>query len=123
MFSFKSLGHFFASAAHDIKVGVTFLQAHQPQIDSALETGAAVVSIADPALAPLATQIERAGEAALGEVFAVVSKLNDAEAAHGVSISLDSAAIAEFKNLLALITQLKPSAMIPPASLTEPKAA
>lgn len=122
MFSFKSLGHFFASAAHDIKVGVTFLQNHQTQIDGVLQTGAAVVSIADPAFAPLATEIERAGEAALGEIFAVVSKISDAEAAHGVNISLDAAAIAEFKALFAAISQIKPSAMIPPASLTAPEA-
>lgn len=108
MFSFKSVGHFLASVAHDVKVGVTFLQNHEAQINSGLQTAAAIVSVADPALAPIATTIERAGEAALGEVLAVVSKLSDAEAAHGASISLDAAAIAEFKQLLVDIEKLKP---------------
>jgi hypothetical protein len=117
MFSFKSLGHFFASAAHDIKVGVTFLTTHQQQINAVGETVAAVVGVADPALAPLATSIERAGEAALGEVLAVVSKLDDAAAAKGASVSLDAAAVAEFKALIASIEKLKPGATVAPANL------
>lgn len=117
MFSFKSLGHFFASVAHDVKVGVTFLDNHQKQIDTGLEATAAVVSVADPALAPIATEIERAGEAALGEVFAVVSKVDAAEAAKGVSVTLDAVAVAEFKTLLADIEKLKPGSTVAPANL------
>ena len=110
-FNFKSVGHFFASAAHDAKVIATFLQVHQPQINKVAETGAAVISIADPALAPLATVIERAAEAALGEVLAVVSKLTDAEAAKGANVALDAAAIAEFKTLLASMEKLNPGTL------------
>ena len=86
MFSFASPGHFFASVSHDIKVGVTFLQNHQAQIDSTLQVGANVVSALDPALAPLAQVIDRAGEAALGEILAVVSKASDAEAARASTL-------------------------------------
>lgn len=119
MFSFQSLDHFFASAAHDVKVGLTFISNHQTQINNVLGTATAVVSLTDPALAPIATQIDRAAEAALGEVLAVVSKLDEAAAQKGVSITLDAAAVAEFKNLLALIESLKPGATKPPASLTQ----
>lgn len=120
MFTFKSVGHFFASVAHDIKVGVTFLQNHQQQINADLQTGAAIVSIADPALAPIATTIERAGEAALGEVLAVVSKLTDAEADAGTSIPLDAAAIAEFKTLIVDIEKLKPGTVTSAAAIAAP---
>jgi hypothetical protein len=108
MFSFKSAGHFLASVAHDIKVGVTFLQNHEKQIDTGLQTAAAITGLLDPALAPIASTIERAGEAALGEVLAVVAKLTDAEAAQGTNIPLDAAAIAEFKQLISDIEKLKP---------------
>lgn len=121
MFSFQSVGHFFASVAHDIKTVGSFLQSHQQQIDTTLQTGAAVVSLLDPALAPLATTIERAGEAALGEVLSAVSKLSDAEAAHGVNISLDAAAITEFKKLLADIEKLKPGMMASAAAIEPAK--
>jgi hypothetical protein len=117
MFSFASPGHFFASLSHDIKVGVTFLQNHQAQIDSTLQVGANVVSALDPALAPLAQVIERAGEAALGEILAVVSKASDAEAAKGIDITLNQAVVQEFKNLLLCFEKIKPGSTVPPANL------
>jgi hypothetical protein len=117
MFSFASPGHFFASLSHDIKVGVTFLQNHQAQIDSTLQVGANVVSALDPALAPLAQVIERAGEAALGEILAGVSKASDAEAAKGIDITLNQAVVQEFKNLLLCFEKIKPGSTVPPANL------
>jgi hypothetical protein len=117
VFSFKSVGHFFASVTHDVKVGLTFLANHQAQIDTGLATGAALLSTADPALAPIASQIERASEAALGEVLAAVSKVTDAAGAGGVSVSLDTAAVAEFKQLIAAIEKLKPGTVATAAAL------
>jgi hypothetical protein len=117
MFSFASPGHFFASLSHDIKVGVTFLQNHQAQIDSTLQVGANVIGALDPALAPLAQVIERAGEAALGEVLAVISKASDAEAAKGIDITLNQAVVQEFKNLLLSFEKIKPGSTIAPANL------
>lgn len=105
MFNFKSVGHFLASAVHDTKV---FLAGHQAQIDGALRTGATIISVADPALAPLAIAIERASEAALGSVLAAVSTGDAAVAAKGLNLELDAATINEFKDLLAAIEKAKP---------------
>ena len=117
MFSFASPGHFFASLSHDIKVGVTFLQNHQAQIDSTLQVGANVVSALDPALAPVAQAIERAGEAALGEVLAAISKASDAEATRGIDITLNQAVVQEFKNLLLSFEKIKPGSTVVPVNL------
>lgn len=122
MFMFKTLGHFFASLAHDVTVGIQFLGKHEKQIDTVMQAGATIASAIDPALAPIATEIERAGEAVLGEVFAVVSKVDAAAEAKGVSITLDKAAVAEFKVLLQKIEALKPGSTQPPANLLERQA-
>ena len=117
MFAFRSLGHFFAAAAHDAKACVSFVSSHQAQIDRGLETAAVAVSALDPALAPLAATIERAGEAVLGEVLAVVSKLEAAGEAKGVDVALDASVVAELKALLAAIEKLKPGSTKPAAGL------
>jgi hypothetical protein len=116
MFSFHSLGHFFGTVAHDIAVGAKFLQAHESQVDKGLELGAAVVTAADPALAPVATGIARAGEALVGEALAVISKL-DAAASHPVTIELSVDAVNEFKKLYADIKSVKGLSAVPPAHL------
>src|SRR3982750_4592579 len=103
MFTFKSAAHFLASAVHDTKV---WLAGHQAQIDGTLRAGAIAISVADPALAPLALAIDRAAEAALGSVLAAVSAgdatvqaTSAAGSAQGLNIQLDVAAIEEFKKL------------------------
>lgn len=117
MFTFKSVGHFLASAAHDMKVGVQWLTTHQQQINAIGETAATVVGVVAPQYAPIATAIERAGEAALGEVLAVIDRLDEAAAAKGASVTLDAAAVAEFRALLAKMKALNPTAMTVPANL------
>jgi hypothetical protein len=84
---------------------------------SALRAGATVISAIDPTLAPLASQIERASEAALGEVLAVVSKASDATAAQGLNLQLDQATVAEFKALIAAIEKIKPGTVATAAAL------
>lgn len=117
MFGLRSAGHFFALLAHDFRVGAKFLVAHEAQIDKVLETGAAIASVVDPAIAPLAITIERAAEAALGEVLAAVAKISEAEAQHGANVALDVAAVQAFKDLLKQIEHLKPGATVIPAGL------
>lgn len=122
MFSFKSLGHFFASVVHDIKVGADattqFLTKNEAAIDKDAETAATVIAAADPALAPVVTSIERAGEALLGEALAAVNAV-DAAANSPATITLDVAAVQEIKALGADITKLKGAAAVPPAALTK----
>jgi hypothetical protein len=119
-FSLKTVGHFFAVAAHDVKVGVQFLVSHESQIDKGLQVGAAVVSLVDPALAGIATAIDRAGEAALGEVLGTVDKLTADQAKDGWTVTFSADAYADFKALLANIEALKPGSTVVPASLTSP---
>jgi hypothetical protein len=113
-FKIASIGHFFAIAVHDVKTALTFVVAHKSQIETAT---AGVVSLIDPALAPLATTIERAGEGLLGDALAVVSTLDDATAAKGANLTLDAATIADLKQLLADIQKVQPAAAAVPAGL------
>lgn len=126
MFSFQTVGHFFASLVHDIKVGAEataqFISKNQSTIDQDAEIAATLISAADPALAPIVTSIERAGEALLGEALAAVNAVS-AAANSPVTITLDIAAVNELKQLGADISKLKGAAAVPPASLTTPKAA
>jgi signal transduction histidine kinase len=112
-FSITSIGHFFAIAVHDLKTGLTFLVAHE----STVETAVSVASLIDPALAPLATTIERAGEALLGDALATVSALDAATAAKGANLTLDAQTITDLKQLLADIQKVKPAAAAVPAGL------
>lgn len=117
MFNFKSVGHFFASVVHDLKVGAQYLEAHEAQINAAVATGVAVISLADPALAPLAVVISRAEEALLGDFLAVIEKAGDAGHADGLNLKLDADTVAAGKKLLSDIKKLKPVAANPPAGL------
>lgn len=117
MFSFKSIAHFLASAVHDVKVGAQFLTAHQAQINQVVEVGATVASIAVPAAAPEIQILSRAGEAALGQILAVIAKTDEAAQANGLDVHLDAAAIVEFKALLPVLEKLKPGSTAIPAGL------
>jgi signal transduction histidine kinase len=112
-FKIASIGHFFAIVVHDVKTALTFVIAHESQAETAINVAAAL----DPALAPLASTIERAGEALLGDALAVVSKLDDATAAKGANLTLDAATITDLKQLLADLQKAKPSAATVPAGL------
>ena len=121
MFALRSAGHFFAGLGHDIKAAATWLGHNEGQIEKDLEKGAVIVSALDPKLAPMAKQIDRAGEYVLGEALAVAAKLSDAEAAHGASLTLDQAVIGELKDLLKGIAALKPGATQVPVGLLPPQ--
>lgn len=121
MFSFKSAGHFFATVVHDIKTGIdattAFLTAHESQIEQAGAVATSIISAADPALAPLATSIERAGEALLGEALAAVSALSTATT-QPLNITLDVDAVTELKTLFGQIKTIKGAAAVTvPATL------
>ena len=121
MFSFKSVPHFFASLVHDVRVGAAAVEAHSAQIQKvaseAGEAAVAVISVADPVLAPLASSIERAGESLLGEALAAVSKVDAAEKSP-LTITLDVDAAQELKTLFSDIKAAKGVvAVTPPASL------
>lgn len=117
-FTLKSVGHAFATVVHDVSVAVDFLIKHQGQINQNIAAGVAVVSFIDPAVAPLATTIARAGESLLGEALAVAHKLSDAEAQKGINVQLDYAAYQELKALLASIEKLSPGAVATAAAIS-----
>ena len=73
-FGWKSIGHFFASAAQDLGAVLHFVQNHQAEIDTVTSTGVAIAGIIDPALKPVLDQIPRVEKAIVGEVYAVLDK-------------------------------------------------
>jgi hypothetical protein len=53
----------------------------------------------------------------LGDVLAIIEKAGPAADAGGINLALDAATVASFKELLADIKKIKPSAANPPANL------
>lgn len=107
IFSFQNLGHAFASALHDIHVGLAWAAQETAKIQAAAPS---VLSATTPAIqalfpqyAPTITEIERAAFSLLGTVTAVIHT-SDATA-NGVTVSLDAATVTAIKDL---ITQYKP---------------
>jgi len=98
MISFSSIGHFFASAFHDLHVAAIAVAKVETSAASLEPTIEAVTGL----LFPPGVAIERTAFALLGEVAAVVTKTDSATAAKGVNVSLDAALIAEVRQLLAL---------------------
>ena len=113
-FKISSVGHFFAICVHDVKVGLTFLVAHQAQAETVVNVATAAL---DPALLPIETTLERAGEGLLGDALALVDSLDEATAAKGTSLPLDKQTIADLKLLLADIRKVHPAASNVPVGL------
>lgn len=108
-FGFASIGHFFASAFHDIHVGALKVEQVAPQIAAvggALAPEVEALSGLLPGQVGTKSQlIERAAFQALGDVAAAVSKAaaatDAAGGASGLSVSLDADAVASYKSLFA----------------------
>lgn len=101
-FGWLTVGHAFASLFHEVVVGskkvetvLQYVQKDQAEIE-------AVTGLIDPG----AVLIERIAFGALGEVVGAVHSVGQAAAVNGVNITLDAAAVAEIKNLIALYPQI-----------------
>ncbi|MGB9072912.1 MAG: hypothetical protein WCC22_09585 [Terriglobales bacterium] len=100
-FSFKNIGHFFATVAADIVKGARAaanLMTKAEKIEPEVEALTGV-------LFPQAVELERAGFALLGMAAQVVSETGDAAAANGLNIALDQQLVADIKALIPAIEQ------------------
>jgi hypothetical protein len=118
-FSFKNIGHFFATVAADIAKGaraaarvMTKAKTIEPEVEAL--TGL---------LFPQAVELERGAFALLGMAAQAVSAAGDAAAANGLNITLDQKLVADIKALIPAIEQYakmvgaaKPSATAAAAS-------
>jgi hypothetical protein len=97
MISFSSIGHFFASAFHDLHVAAVAVAKVETATAKLEPTIEGITSL----VYPPGVAVERIAFALLGEVAAVVTKTDSAVAAKGVNVALDAEMIAEVKQLLA----------------------
>jgi hypothetical protein len=72
--TWKSAGHFFASAAEKLGVLVHLVQTNEPKIDGLVAEGAAVASVFLPQYAVILSQVPRIEKAVMGEVYSILDK-------------------------------------------------
>ncbi len=113
MFSFKSLGHAFATFAHDVKVAIQWAIQNQRAIDTTITVAADVIATLDPSVAALAFEIERASEALLGEALAAVSTLSAADASTGIVIHMQPEVVKDVVDLLNKMKAAKGNIQLP----------
>jgi hypothetical protein len=118
MFSFKSIGHFFASVAHDI-VKVSRIAA--PVVAKVAEAEPTVEAISQ-LIYPEAVPLERGAFQLLGMAAEAISAAGDAVEANGINLTLDKNIVADIKALIPAIENYakrfgvsKPSAAPVPA--------
>jgi hypothetical protein len=100
-FSFKNIGHFFATVAADIVKGaraVARVMSRAQKIEPEVEALTGV-------LFPQAVDLERAAFVLLGMAAQAVSEIGDAVAANGLNITLDQQLVADIKALIPAIEQ------------------
>jgi hypothetical protein len=98
VFGFASAGHFWASAMHDLKNALTFVEQGAVSIGKSEGTVEGIT-----ALLPNGSQavvLERAAFSALGLVASAVHAAGAAVDGQGVNLSLDGAAAAAFRALI-----------------------
>ena len=104
-YGWKSAGHFFASAIHDLKVAAHAVEAFIPKIEGMGPEVEAITALV-PVIGPTAAAWERAGESVLGEI-AVLLQAGDAAAGEKLAnIGFDKTVIADLQALFAGIPGL-----------------
>lgn len=102
MISFKSVGHFFATAIKKLIVAEPKVAADLQAAENSKPVVEAVTAAADPALVPL----EDAGYACLGEIAALLNAGGEAAASKLADAGLDVNVINIAKQALAQIPQI-----------------
>lgn len=117
-FHFTSVAHFFASAAHEVTVGLQFLQKHSAQIqrgaDKTIDFAATAASILLPQDAAAIALFQRGSEAGIGKIFEAI------DGAKGkVTLTLEEQEVAEFQEALAAFRSIHPTGAVVPAGLVK----
>ena len=100
-FSFKNIGHFFATVAGDIVKGAKAVANVMLKVEQAEPQVEAVSSL----FFPQAVELERGAFALLGMAAQAVTETGSAAAANGVNIALDAQLVADIKALIPAIKQ------------------
>jgi hypothetical protein len=100
-FSFKNIGHFFATVAGDIVKGAKAVANVMLKVEQAEPQVEAVSSL----FFPQAVELERGAFALLGMAAQAVTETGSAAAANGVNIALDAQLVADIKALIPAIEQ------------------
>ena len=112
-FSFKNIGHFFATVAGDIVKGARAAAGAMLKAQKAEPEIEALSML----LFPQAVELERGAFALLGMAAQAVTEAGDAAQANGLNISLDKELVADIKALIGAIEQYaKAAGVAKPAS-------
>ena len=107
-FSFKNIGHFFATMASDIVKGARAVGTVMAKAGSAETTVEAITAL----LFPQAVELERGAFALLGLAAQAVNATGAAAGANGLNLTLDAQLVADIKALIPAIEQYAQSAGI-----------
>jgi hypothetical protein len=112
-FSFKNVGHFFATMAGDIVKGARAVASVMIKAQKAEPEIEAISALFFPG----AVELERGAFALLGMAAQAVSEAGDVASEKGLNIALDAQLVADIKALIASIEQYSKSAgMAKPAA-------
>ena len=100
-FSFKNVGHFFATVASDIVKGARAAATVMLQVRKAEPEVEGITAL----LFPQAVELERGAFALFGLAAQAVSEAGDAAAVNGLNITLDQQLINDIKALVQAIEQ------------------
>jgi hypothetical protein len=113
-FSFKNVGHFFATVAGDIVKGARAAASVMIKIEQAEPQIEAISALFFPG----AVELERGAFALLGMAAQAVSEAGDTASQNGLNIALDAQLVADIKSLIKSIEQYSKA-----AGMTKPAAA
>jgi hypothetical protein len=105
-FSFKNVGHFFATVAGDIVKGARAAASVMIKIEQAEPQIEAISALFFPG----AVELERGAFALLGMAAQAVSEAGDAASSNGLNIALDAQLVADIKSLIKQIEQYSKAA-------------
>jgi hypothetical protein len=94
---FNSIGHFFASAFHDIIVGAKAVE----KAGAAVAKNQQLVEDLTTLVSPQAAALERIAFGVFGEVAHVATSVDAAASANGINVSLTGEMVADIKALIA----------------------
>jgi hypothetical protein len=121
-FGWASIGHFFASAFHDISVGAKAVEKAGVAV-AKNQTLAEDLTSLIPGVGTQAAALERIAFGVFGQVVGVATAVDTAASANGINVQFDAEMVADIKALIAqfpsIVAQAK--AVFPASTITVQK--
>lgn len=112
---FKSIGHFFAAALHDVLVGAKAVESAGAAVAKNQQLVEDLTSLI-PGVGTQAAALERIAFGVFGEVAGAATSVETAAAANGINVQFDAEMVADIKAIIAqfptIVAQAK--ALFPP---------